>query len=396
MYPLTQRDLRSLMKVCQALLVPCQLEEFYTKLLSCVSEIVASDISASTEVNFHTRSISTFSSSLSDTSTLTHAAIEEVARDHFYEHPLITNFLATQDYGAYKISDFLSERELHRLPGLYEKLLHPLGVEDQFSLGLSMPQGGAIQGRLHQPQSKLIWIGLYRSDRTFSERDRTLLNLLRPHLLQALQNAAAFTQTQQELQALKQTINQLGLIGLSNQGQVHWISDRAWSWLQQYDLLSVRQKGRLSESLDRWINYQIALQTQAQEQPCSFSRLCIERSDRRLTLRLIATTMMPHSDTLQALPNHSYLLLIEEELLIPFRARSLEVLGLTPREAEVLYWIIQDKQNSEIAAILGIQVGTLKKHIEHLYTKLGVQTRTAAILNALERLGLLHESLFPE
>jgi len=39
---------------------------------------------------------------------------------------------------------------------------------------------------------------------------------------------------------------------------------------------------------------------------------------------------------------------------------------------------------------LGIQPGTLKKHIEHLYAKLDVQSRTAAVMRVLERLGLLH------
>ena len=88
--------------------------------------------------------------------------------------------------------------------------------------------------------------------------------------------------------------------------------------------------------------------------------------------------------------NEPYLLLIEEEAFLPFSACSLEALGLTRREAEVLYWLIQDKQNSEITAILGIQPGTLKKHIEHLYAKLDVQSRTAAVMRVLERLGLLH------
>ena len=173
----------------------------------------------------------------------------------------------TQDPRAYKISDFFNETELHRLPGLYEQFLQPLGLEDQFVIVLTVSQSAAIQGRLKQAQPKLIGINLYRSDRSFSERDRAVLNLLHPHLLQAYQNAAALTQNQQELDGT-QTDDRATRIGLCEQGQVRWITDRAWSLLRQYDLTGILpQKGHLSESLERWIKHQIALRTQPQEVP---------------------------------------------------------------------------------------------------------------------------------
>jgi DNA-binding NarL/FixJ family response regulator len=61
-------------------------------------------------------------------------------------------------------------------------------------------------------------------------------------------------------------------------------------------------------------------------------------------------------------------------------------LGLTPREAEVLYWIAQGKSNPDIATILGSSVRTVHKHVEHIFQKLGVETRNAATLSALELL----------
>lgn len=51
---------------------------------------------------------------------------------------------------------------------------------------------------------------------------------------------------------------------------------------------------------------------------------------------------------------------------------------LTHREAEVLSWVSAGKTNQEIATILGISPRTVKKHLEHVYDKLGVETRTAA------------------
>lgn len=67
--------------------------------------------------------------------------------------------------------------------------------------------------------------------------------------------------------------------------------------------------------------------------------------------------------------------------------KQLEVLGLTPREAEVLFWVAQGKSNPEIATILGIGLTTVKKHLEATFAKLGVENRTSAAAMALERLG---------
>jgi DNA-binding CsgD family transcriptional regulator len=57
---------------------------------------------------------------------------------------------------------------------------------------------------------------------------------------------------------------------------------------------------------------------------------------------------------------------------------------LTPREAEVLFWISQGKSNHDIGIILGAKTGTICKHVEHIFAKLNVENRTAAALVALE------------
>lgn len=51
---------------------------------------------------------------------------------------------------------------------------------------------------------------------------------------------------------------------------------------------------------------------------------------------------------------------------------------LTPRESEVLYWVSMGKTNEEVAEIVGAKPMTVKKHLEHIYDKLGVPNRTAA------------------
>jgi DNA-binding CsgD family transcriptional regulator len=59
--------------------------------------------------------------------------------------------------------------------------------------------------------------------------------------------------------------------------------------------------------------------------------------------------------------------------------------GLTSREAEVLGWIAHGKQNAEIARLLFISPNTVRKHVENIFEKLDVRTRTAAVA-ALNRI----------
>jgi DNA-binding NarL/FixJ family response regulator len=65
-------------------------------------------------------------------------------------------------------------------------------------------------------------------------------------------------------------------------------------------------------------------------------------------------------------------------------AAPLEQLGLSPREAEILLWVAQGKTNFEISVILNITVATVKKHLEKIYPKLGVESRNPATLKAVE------------
>ena len=51
---------------------------------------------------------------------------------------------------------------------------------------------------------------------------------------------------------------------------------------------------------------------------------------------------------------------------------------LTPRETEVLSWVAKGKTNRDVADILGMSPRTVNKHLEHVFEKLGVETRAAA------------------
>lgn len=79
----------------------------------------------------------------------------------------------------------------------------------------------------------------------------------------------------------------------------------------------------------------------------------------------------------------TWLITLEERAAPPTPA-DLRGLGLTPRETEILFWVAQGKTNPEVATILGMQVCTVKKHLENFLPKLGVETRLAAALRAHE------------
>lgn len=72
---------------------------------------------------------------------------------------------------------------------------------------------------------------------------------------------------------------------------------------------------------------------------------------------------------------------------MPLPEREHDEPGLTPRESEILEWVARGKTNPEIAEILLIAPTTVRRHLENVYAKLGVHTRTAAVTRYFGLLG---------
>jgi DNA-binding NarL/FixJ family response regulator len=68
-------------------------------------------------------------------------------------------------------------------------------------------------------------------------------------------------------------------------------------------------------------------------------------------------------------------------------ASRLATAALTPRETEVLSWVAKGKTNRDVGEILGMSPRTVNKHLEHVFEKLGVETRAAAAALASRVLG---------
>jgi CheY-like chemotaxis protein/DNA-binding CsgD family transcriptional regulator len=111
------------------------------------------------------------------------------------------------------------------------------------------------------------------------------------------------------------------------------------------------------------------------------STLTVARGARRITFALHA---MPEEAFEDASDGEWLLVLRESDDASVVEAMSL-AFRLTAREAEVLYWVVKGKTNRDIGDILGTSPRTVTKHLEHVFGKLGVETRTAAAALAMGR-----------
>jgi DNA-binding CsgD family transcriptional regulator len=101
-------------------------------------------------------------------------------------------------------------------------------------------------------------------------------------------------------------------------------------------------------------------------------RFTLTRSGSRLRVHFV-----PDPDNVAT----GFLLMKHERLDLD--AAHLVQLPLTDREREVLALVVAGKTNGEIATILAISARTVQKHLEHIFQKLGVETRTAAAVRAV-------------
>jgi CheY-like chemotaxis protein/DNA-binding CsgD family transcriptional regulator len=129
----------------------------------------------------------------------------------------------------------------------------------------------------------------------------------------------------------------------------------------------------------QWLRRHVQTREPLNEPP----RLSIEQASRRLSFRL-------HQQVGDSEGGGDWLIIMQEvceESVIGTIALSFR---LTPKEAEVLYWVVKGKINRDIADILGSSPMTVKKHMERIFAKLGVETRTAAAAMVMRRVRQLH------
>jgi DNA-binding CsgD family transcriptional regulator len=244
------------------------------------------------------------------------------------EHPLC---LHEQEghFGAFKLSDFLTQRELHRT-WVYDTWFAPQDVEYLLEVSIPSPFW-------HTKAFLFDRCG----GRDFSERDRLLLDLLQPHLARfwlAARTRRLLSSALAELDRADEH-DRRGVILVGLAGEVEFASPPSERLLREF--FPARSGGRLPAALVEWLE-------SGDTKP-----LIRRRGERRLIVERA-----------------------EGALLLEERHEGIE---LTAREREVVAWVARGKTNAEIARRLWLTPKTVGKHLENVYAKLGVSTRTAAV-----------------
>jgi DNA-binding CsgD family transcriptional regulator len=378
MKQLTLKDSQKLLKGVQSLYTIKNLDTFGRDTLAILAELVPTEASGVAKSNLERLLLTDTSitnscvdlslhqvQSLSpDFERLVAKNLDEVCVRYLDQNPFYQNLPLTLN-GAYKFSDFVTRKELHSKEG-YQEIMKPIGVDDRMIVSLYSRDNDKM----------LTWYFLYRPWESFTERDRLMLNLLQPHLNQAYQIVIRFQYCHQSVTQLHQSFERSGVICLDDAGQVKLMSSQAATWLQSY-FPSNNNFSQLPEQLHSWVKHQLSQLNRIYDLPSPCLPLCLQQGNRKLTIRLVIDR-----------PGEQYILLLAEEQVISLLA-ALELIGLSKREAEVLFWIIKGKDTKSIALEIRINYSTVRKHLENIYRKLKVKSQSEAIAVALERCGCL-------
>ena len=128
-----------------------------------------------------------------------------------------------------------------------------------------------------------------------------------------------------------------------------------------------------------WLTQSVRMVEQRGVSAAEPAKLSIARGAKRLTFRL-------HQQIGDSDAGGDWLIVMREVSETSVIEAMTLTFKLTTREAEVLYWVVKGKTNKDIGDILGSSPMTVKKHLERVFVKLGVETRTAAAGMAISRI----------
>jgi DNA-binding CsgD family transcriptional regulator len=274
---------------------------------------------------------------------------------HIGEHPSLAYILRTGSDEPLMFSDFLSLREF-RNTGIYREFFGELGIERQI-------------GGVFNTTGLKVGYSFNRGGEAFNEEDRLLVRLFSSHLSRARRNSELWSAGTRDPGAGN---GGSVVIGIDREGRQKEITEAGRRLICAY-FPNTANNG-LPETIARWMLSQRESLTRCGDAPVPVQPLCVESPHGRLTIHYSPADIT----------GMQYLLLQEKPAPSAQRLRSL---GLTSRESEVLYWVSQGKRNEEIAIIVGSAVRTVAKHVEHIFAKLGVETRAAAGAVAREVFG---------
>jgi DNA-binding CsgD family transcriptional regulator len=280
---------------------------------------------------------------------------EQIFEHHVRAHPYIVNVQRFEDGAAHPLSEFVSRPDFRR-SAIYNEYYRHTGTESQLAIALPWMHPW-VRG-----------IALNRGRRDYSRTERRLLTALGPHLVQAYRTAETLARVYGRTDTAGganagATTSDVEVMLLSPGGGVQFATPRARSWLASYFGGSTARDGRLPGTLSAWLEVQASALEDRDRVPPPRRPLVVGREGARLEVRLAEVGQRA---------------LLVRESRREMSTEGLAALGLSPREAQVLAWVAEGKTNAEIGIILGARPRTIAKHLERIFRKLGVETRTAA------------------
>jgi CheY-like chemotaxis protein/DNA-binding CsgD family transcriptional regulator len=174
-----------------------------------------------------------------------------------------------------------------------------------------------------------------------------------------IRNAREMSQARHAIDAVSHAA-----ISLKPDGTPLWQTRQAAEWMEKYFPGAQSTSHALPASLAKWLS-------EAMQADIAATPLIVGLGSESLHLTFSRR-------------QRELLLLLEEKKAATLL--SLEDYHLTPRELDVLNWLTMGKTNRDIAEILGMSPRTVNKHLEHIFVKLGVETRAAAAALVLGKL----------
>ena len=262
---------------------------------------------------------------------------------HSGDNPLLARHVRTRDSRPYQWADMAKASEFRRT-ALFRELYKPLGIDHQIAFALP------------SPAELTIAVALSRAGKPYSESEREMLDLARPHLIQAYRNAQIKDQLTGLFHDLRRGVDAAGqgVAVLAADGIVSFASAKAAALLARSGMGDLREGERPPRGLI------------ASERSTMVS---LNGGDALLVRRVKGV-------------EKGATVLLFEPAKQALSADVLRGLGLTPREAEVLAWLARGSETPDVAAELGVSERTIQKHAQAIHAKLGVRSRSQAVATA--------------
>lgn len=284
------------------------------------------------------------------------------------EHPMIMRILRENSMEIMEFSDFYSRRAFHRTR-LYNEYYRRSDTQHQICFQVG-----------HNEDDVAVVAVNHVSGSVFSETDRHSAAILQRHLVSVYRRVCLLARFRAAARCMEAAVRGSGVVPLvlDERNRPMSESTEAETLFRKFFGRGLTAAGELPAVLSNWVRAGSAPSALMEARLREPLRIAGEDGVLEVSFRPGCANLLP--------------LLLLRELPSPgsVRQRAIERLarlGLTAREGEVLFWIAEGKTNPEIAILLSISPRTVHKHTEHIFFKLRVENRHAALLRARMELG---------